>query len=274
MADSTTTNTTETNKDPLVAAKEAPMEASAKKRKDAKDAISGNTEEVKKTFDDLKAKNKSIANNKDELGKLEDVKSSFDKINRAGNNAATFATNVSGDAIAQSITEAAKAVKAALDSIEVTYPDASAMHARVTSVDVIKGDDSKLTQKIVDATLKATEEVESWKNNSLNFAVDQSGFLTKDVVNSMTQIAELVTAIGTLGEDVDTTTSETQAALEADMTMAAQLQKTLDGLMLANMQNDLIIKTSDQFTNETPDNNMDSGNDAEGGKGKKTKKGK
>ncbi|MEM7186580.1 MAG: hypothetical protein AAF466_07965 [Bacteroidota bacterium] len=255
MEETNTQESKETKKDPLAEARNAPLEASKTKNEAATKAITDNKDALGDAQAALTAANKIIDENKEELNALEKVKTSSDEINRAANSASTLAESVAGDAIAQSITDAAKAVKAALDSIEVAFPEASAMLARVDSVD--KDYDTGATRKIVvdyvDGSKSATDAVEQWKKSAVALAIDQTDFLNNDMVDAMAGMADIVAAATTVATDVDTTTTETQTAIADAQKAAAAAQTTLDGLELQNLQSKVTLKSGQAFDSALKD---------------------
>lgn len=244
-----TTKETKASKDPIADLKKALLTASETKQKDAAKAISKNKEPLKQAQEDLTAKNSNIKSNQKELKALEEVQSNFNNISRAANHASAIAANVAGNALAKSITATAKAAKTALDSMEVTFPEASAMKARVDSVysDQDTQDTKDLVNVYTENSKKATDAVEKWKESLVDLAISHSDLLNKDVVEIMAKITDLVAAVGTIGTDLATTTQETQSALAQDQKAAATLQATIDDYELQKLQNTIIVDSSTEF---------------------------
>lgn len=240
MADPITTKKT----DPIKEALAAPPKELEKKRKTANEAkneaeIALAEVEVEKAIVDKRIKKNTTAK-----AALSNVKESFNRVNRSGNFAAALATDVSGTNLAQSITDAAKSVKAALGSVDKAYTQALTMNGRVQKVEVVDTDPKTLVKNYFSHTEQAVDHTEVWKQSSENLAVDNSSFLKLTVDNNVADITNLTAKIEALGKDVDATIVDIQTALDEDESTSADLQTKIDEFNLAKIKNELVIQTS------------------------------
>jgi hypothetical protein len=241
----------------------APIKASNEKLNTATKALKDANASLKEPVAELETVTQRIEQSKIAIAGLMEVKKSFNKVNGSANFASALGADVSGANVAQSITDAAKSVKTALGTVKSAYADAIAMNGRVQHVDVVDTPDTKkLVTSYMDSTMAAVELTQSWKDTSVELAVDNSSFLKLNVDDNVARITDLTAKVAALGLDVDSTIADRQALLEQDTSTAGELQAKIDALNIEIEKNGLAISTSKEIIKN--DGEIDSGSENSG----------
>lgn len=221
----------------------APIEALEKKKKDAEEKATDIKTRLTEATTSRSAVSKRIKDSGNELKALGKLTDSVESITQAVNMASSLAENVSGADIAKNLADAAISVKTALESVDKAHPEAKAMESKVKNVDVKKNDPVGHVEEYSNTTEDAARLTEKWKKSKVKMAIDHSSSLKLDVDGALAKIADLTSAVETMGKDVEASISAVQALIDADSKELEESKTKVDGIQLEQHENNRVQDT-------------------------------
>lgn len=212
--------------------------------------------DFKSSNEGLEKQHKDVLKEQKNFDKLKNLKDGIIEIAHHGNTAGEVALSISTADVITKITEAAKSTKNALKSIEVTYPEAEAMKARVHSVEVEKDTNViDLVEAYVTNSKLAADTTEKSKNYAQKTAIASTKSLNKKVDLKLAEITELNANIQTINQEIEALCQLQQKSIADAEKKYSSLKTAHEAISLEKLKSDLefnSLKAYADLNNENP----------------------